>query len=304
MEEQKIVEEEVKTTKKTHKRGRRSLIAIALAALIAVGGSFVKTSPHNIEGSLSDFVNDNKEATLFDEILDLDETVGIRNLETGEIEQIQVEEAIKLLEEKVDISEKIKDLKITNTELNELDDEAKKKTNKFLNENGIDTIIELYNDDKNTKIDKARIAQQILYIEKNNNEWLKENGIPISSSLLTRILSAGAIDSYGTFTPEEYNVCKFDSKIDDHIKEITLVDPISGAKDKIVLYPIVSEEYYKAYKELQFITNKKEFKDDEITTVINDTLNLSKRCINKELDNDGLFTYTKQIKKVENKNKE
>ena len=304
MEEQEILEEEVKTEKKGHKKAKRSVIAIALAALIAVGGSFIKTSPHNIEGSLTDFVNNNKETTLFDEILDLDETIGIKNVETGEIEKVQVEDAIKILEEKASIDEKIADLKIKNDDLNELPEESKKATLKFLNENGIDAIIELYNDKNNTKIDKARIAQQLLYIKESNAEWLKENGAPVSISILTRVLSAGSIDAYGTFTPEEYTVCNFDSKIDDHIKEITLVDPVSGEKDKIVLLPIVAEEYYKAYKELQFITNKKEIKEDEVLEIVNDTLNLSKRCINKQLDQDGIITYTKKVKKTEKQTEE
>lgn len=306
MEENKNVENQVEETKtkKGHKKVKRSAIAIALAALIAVGGSFVKTSPHNIEGSLSDFVNNNKETTLLDEILDLDETIGVTNIETGEIEKVQVEDAITLLEEKISVDKKIDELNINTTGLNELPEDAKKKTLQFLNENGLDAIIELYNDKDNTKIDKARIAQQLIFIRENNNEWLKENGIPVSQSILTRVLSAGAISSYGTFTPEEYNVCNFDTDLDSHIKEIVLKDPVSGEQDKIVLLPILSDEYYKAYRTLQLLTVKKDFNDNQVIEMVNNTLNISKRCINKEIKQDGIITYTKKVNKVENKTEE
>ena len=175
LEETKL-EEKKEETKKGNKKFKKSAIAIALAALITVCGSLIKTSPHEIEGSLTDFVNNNKETTLFDDILDLDEEVGVKNIETGDIEKKQVEDAIKELEEKISVDEKIDNLKIKKGVYNELSDEAKKSTIEFFNENGIDTMIELYNDKENNKIEKARIAQQLLYVQEYNSESLKENG--------------------------------------------------------------------------------------------------------------------------------
>ena len=294
---------EIKKEKK-HKGIKRPIIAIALAALIAVCGSFIKTSPHNIKGSLTDFVNENTEDTIFDNILDLDETIGIMNTESGEIEQIQVEDAIKTLEEKSSIEEKIKALKINNNNLNELSEEAKKKTIEFYNENGIDTMIDLYKDKNNNKIEKARIAQQLLFIQNENELWLKENGIAVSKSILKRIISSGAIKSYGTFSPEEYEVCELTEEKSGLFKEIFINDPISGEKDKIVLLPIIAEEYYRAYDEFQEISSKNNYTKEQIIKVVNDTLDYSKRCINKELELDGILPTTHKIKKLEKSNEE
>ena len=294
---------EIKKEKK-HKGIKRPIIAIALAAIIAVCGSFVKTSPHSIKGNLTDFVNDNSEDTIFDEILDLDETIGIKNIETGEIEQVQVEDAIKTLEEKSSIDEKIKELKIKNNNLNELTEEAKKKTLEFYNENGIDAIIDLYKDDNNNKIEKARIAQQLLFIQDENELWLQENGIPVSKSILKRIISAGAIKSYGTFSPKEYEVCELTEEKTGLFKEIFINDPISGEKDKIILSPIIAEEYYRAYDEFQDISSNNNFTKEQIIKVVKDTLNYSKKCINKELKLNGILPTTQKIKKLEKKNEE
>ena len=300
------MEEELEERKnvKKHKGLKRPLIAIALAALIAVCGSFVKTSPHNIKGNLTDFVNENAEDTLFDDILDLDETIGIKNIETGEIEQIQVEDAIKVLEERSSIDEKIKALNIKNNNLNELTEETKKKTMEFYNENGIDAIIDLYKDKDNNKIEKARIAQQLLFIKVENEIWLQENGIPVSKSILKRIISAGAIKSYGTFSPKEYEVVELPEEKTGLFKEVFINDPVSGERDKIILSPIITEEYYKAYDEYQDISSKNNYTEEQIIKIVKDTLNYSKRCINKELDLDGILPTTQKIKKLEKKNEE
>ena len=277
LEETKL-EEKKEETKKGNKKFKKSAIAIALAALITVCGSLIKTSPHEIEGSLTDFVNNNKETTLFDDILDVDEEVGVKNIETGDIEKKQY---------------------------NELSDEAKKSTIEFFNENGIDTMIELYNDKNNNKIEKARIAQQLLYVQEYNSEWLKENGVKLSESILGRVISSGVIDSYGTFTPEEYNICYIGFHPEDKgiLRKVILKDPISGERDSVVFLPVFAEEYYKAFGELQLIASKQEFSKEEVNDIVKDTLNISKRCINKKLDLDGI-TMTKKIKKQENKTEE
>ena len=304
LEETKL-EEKKEETKKGNKKFKKSAIAIALAALITVCGSLIKTSPHEIEGSLTDFVNNNKETTLFDDILDLDEEVGVKNIETGDIEKKQVEDAIKELEEKISVDEKIDNLKIKKGVYNELSDEAKKSTIEFFNENGIDTMIELYNDKNNNKIEKARIAQQLLYVQEYNSEWLKENGVKLSESILGRVISSGVIDSYGTFTPEEYNICYIGFHPEDKgiLRKVILKDPISGERDSVVFLPVFAEEYYKAFGELQLIASKQEFSKEEVNDIVKDTLNISKRCINKKLDLDGI-TMTKKIKKQENKTEE
>jgi len=302
LEETKL-EEKKEETKKGNKKFKKSAIAIALAAIIAVCGSLVKTSPHEIEGSLTDFVNNNKETTLFDDILDLDEEVGVKNTETGDIKKIQLEDAIIELEEKISVDEKIDNLKIKKGVYNELSDEAKKSTIEFFNENGIDTMIELYNDKNNNKIEKARIAQQLLYVQEYNSEWLKENGVKLSESILSRVISAGVIDSYGTFTPEEYKICSIGYHPEDKgvLRKVILEDPISGERDSVVFLPVFAEEYYKAYGELQLIASKKDFSEEEVTDIVKDTLNISKRCINKQLDL-GAITLTKKNKVKKEKN--
>ena len=285
--------EEPKKEKKKHKGLKRSAIAIALAAIIAVCGSIVKSLPNKVEGTVSDVISKNEDTSLFDEILDLDETIGVTNPETEEIEKIQVEDAIRLLEDKIDISKKIKNLKIKNDNLKELSNHEKNVTLKFLEENGIDALIELYNTDSNNKIEKARFAQQLLYINEVNNKWLELNGIPVSKSILTRIISSGAIQAYGTFDPKDYEeVIELDLESNSLFKKIVFNDPISGEKDKISLMPILADEYYDAYNELEDLSTAKNENIDDIYDHANKSLNIAKRCINKELKKDKIFVYT------------
>ncbi len=292
-------EEEKDRVNRNQKRNHRILLSITLATVIAAGGCVIKGMPHFINESMDDVLEDNKEMTLFDDVLALDETVGVTNISTGEVEQIQVEDAIRMLEEKANTLETLKSISITEKDLIELTDESKQATIDFYNENGIDAIIELYNDDENNTIEKARIAQQLLYIEEYDKAWLKENGIPLSNSILTRVISAGAIDAYGTFEPIDYKVCEFDTVNRGAIKEVLLNDPVSGATDKIVLLPVLAEEYNEAYAKLQLISTKKEFTEDETLLMVNETLNVTKRCINKELVKGNVFTYTKNTSKEE-----
>ena len=281
---------EEKTTKKNHKGLRRSLIAISLAVIISVCGSIVKTYPQTIDDELDD---------LIDDILDLDETVGVVNIKTGEVEEMQVEDAVKMLEDITIDNKKIKELNIKGENLNELDELRKAAALKIYKDNGIDTVIELYNDSDNSKIDKARIAQQLLYIEDTNNKWLETNGVALSQSLLKRVISAGMIDAYGTFKPNEYTVVDLNNVNNGVIKEVILKDEISGAEDSIKLLPILTDEYYDALNLYQVIIdneyNEKEYSLKEIKDLVSASLNASKRCVNKELVDNGVFSYTKKI---------
>ena len=81
-------------------------------------------------------------------------------------------------------------------------------------------------------------------------------------------------------------------------------DPISGEKDKIILSPIIAEEYYRAYDEFQDISSNNNFTKEQIIKVVKDTLNYSKKCINKELKLNGILPTTQKIKKLEKKNEE
>ena len=300
MEDQDI-QKQTKKKKKNQNKMNKSLIAIPLSFIIATFALIYKTSPRTLKDSFIDILDNSKETSLFDEILNLDETIGVENPENGEIEQIQVEDAITILEEKSLINEKINKLHLNRNHLNELPEESKKSIIEFLNENGIDIIIDIYNNKDNTKIDKARIAQQLIYIQDENNKWLKSNGIAVSESILRRVLSAGTIESYGTFSPEEYNNCEFNIDDTGLIKRIVLNDQISGAKDSIILLPIIAEEYYRAYENLQELLSKSAFEQEEINELVKETLDNSKKCINKELKSNGLITYTKKHNK---KNKE
>lgn len=287
---------ENKTKSKKHSRLKMSFIAISLAAIIGVVSYFIKTFPHNIEGSISDVTTNNEENTLFDEILDLDETIGIENTETNEIEMYQVEDAIKLLENRIDISNQIKKLDIKKDNLKELDENLKGDVLNLINDNEVSTLIELYNDEDNNKIEKARIAQQLVYVEEINNKWLESNGIPTSKSILSRVISAGAIQAYGTFKPEEYSdVVRIDLEKDSIIKKVELQDSVSGEKDSIIILPIITDEYYDAYKDLYRLCNLEDLEIEDTIKEVNKALNDAKRCINKSLVNakTNMFTYTK-----------
>ena len=212
---------------------------------------------------------------------------------------MQVEDAVKMLEDITIDNKKIKELNIKGENLNELDELRKAAALKIYKDNGIDTVIELYNDSDNSKIDKARIAQQLLYIEDTNNKWLETNGVALSQSLLKRVISAGMIDAYGTFKPNEYTVVDLNNVNNGVIKEVILKDEISGAEDSIKLLPILTDEYYDALNLYQVIIdneyNEKEYSLKEIKDLVSASLNASKRCVNKELVDNGVFSYTKKI---------
>ena len=283
----------------TNKAFSAPSLAISLAAFITVCGGVVKTLPRSINDSFSEIVNKNSKELLIDDIYELDEEVGVVNVATGKVEKVQFEDAVKMLEDSYEVDKKINDLDIKETELNELDDLHKSAAMKIFKENGLDTIIELYNDKDNNKIEKARIAQQLLYIQKMNDEWLAANGITLSQSLLKRVISAGAIEAYGTFTANEYDVCDLSDTDNGFVKEIKLVDNVSGAKDKIVLLPIIADEYYTALGEYDKLLKneeaKKEYTIEETKDIVKETLNNVKRCCNKKLVNNGSFTYIKKI---------
>lgn len=297
-EKKSVMDKKNIKSNKNKRKPNKSLIAIALAAIITVCGTAIKTFPHTIDDSFKNMLDNNKETSIFDDILNLDETIGIENIESGEIEQVQVEDAITKLEERSLINEKINNLHLKRDQLNDIREESKNSILDFYEENGIDVIIDIYKNKDNSKIDKARIAQQLIFIQDENNKWLNSNGILVSKSILKRLLAAGSIEAYGTFTPEEYNCCEFNLDNSGFLKEIILNDSISGVKDNIVLFPIITDEYYNAYEILQEISTKSAFEPEEIYEIVNKTLNTTKRCLNKELVDNGLFTYTKKHNKT------
>ena len=292
--------EETKTkvdNKKTNKK-KSVLIGLGLTAIIIVCGSFIKSFPLSINEDVHTIIENNEDDILFDDILDLEETIGIENIETGEIEQYQVEDAIEILEEKSNINDKIQKLNLQKYELNELSEEAKENALEFLEENGIDAIIELYRDKNNTKIEKARIAQQLLYIQEINNQWIYSNAVPVSKSILNRLIASGAIDAYGEpFTEEDYKICEFiDNKA--IFKKVELNDEISGQKDSIIITPILASEYMNAFNHLQYLETTEEFSEEDKLNIAKKTLSITKKCCNKKLIKKGIFTYTKKINKT------
>lgn len=275
-------EEQPKKVKKRKKRDKKTTLAFFLAAvIIAISAYFIKGQPTDLsDETLLGITDELSDTTYFDEILASDEKVEIGTIEAEEVEEVYLRDAVATLENYVKVAEEIEKLNIDkNIKLKELTDEAKVNAMKSLEEEGIDTLIELYNDKDNNEIEKARIAQQLLYIESENNKWLHANGLELTESILNRVIKSGAIYAYGTLAPNEYSECVITEE-DAAVKNITIVDPQSGAKDYIKVTPLC-HEYNNAIKVLNKIKATKQNSKNEIDLII-DGLNAAKRCVNKE----------------------
>lgn len=111
-------------------------------------------------------------------------------------------------------------------------------------------------------------------------------------------LQTGAIETYGTFNPLEYNAASIKTENEFPYFNVTLHDQVSGASDDVFFTPVICGEYAESILYLRALNelNQEELSSKEILDYTKESLRLVKKCLNKEVNNFYGVTYTKKAK--------
>lgn len=283
-------------TNKPKKKGngvRKLCLSLSLLMILASA----KQYPFHVNGKVTEVAAKNAKHSYMDDVFASDERIEIFNPRTGKKQKIQLEEASNKLEDYIEICKLINSLNINEEDYVELTDAERKAAIALYNDKGIEGVISLYKRSSGNAIERARTARQLIFIRDYfGGEWLDRNGIKIVKTLLTKTIQTGAIENYGTFSPLEYNVVEIPSQNEFPYFAVTINDPVSGAKDDVIFTPIACGEYAQAIllsRKLNEV-DEKNMTPQEKQRLIEHTLRVIKKCINKDIENFHGVTYTKK----------
>ena len=194
--------------------------------------------------SLEDVLNENKDKTYLDEILNLNENINgnICSILTdcsalcdSEIsdEVVYLSTCIKELENYIELVDKIDSLTYKNVDkLNKLDDKGKAISFTKVNDiEYINSLIEKFNSENITDVEKARCMQELQYFNSYYKSYVWHNGLAITEDLLKKALKSYACQVSG-LEPKNYTNCSISGDSSAKKRTITLVDPVSGIEIK------------------------------------------------------------------------
>ena len=288
---EKNVDRKTKKEKNVKKGIKRLCLYLSLFVII----SSAKQYPFNIKGKVTEVAEKNREHSYMDEVFASDEKIEIVNPKNGKTQKIELEEAANKLEDYLEICSLINNLDIDDADYSELTEKEQKKAIELYNETGIEGVISLYEKNRNNNIEKARTARQLIFIRDYfGGEWIEKNGLNIAKALLTKTIQTGVIENYGTFNPLEYNVVEIPNENEQSLFMVKINDPVSSASDDVMITPITCGEYAQAL----LLSKKLNTVDEQLLTqeekqmLIEHTLRVVKKCINKDIDNVYGITYT------------
>ena len=230
-----------------------------------------------------------------DEVFASDEKIEIVNPKNGKTQKIELEEAANKLEDYLEICSLVNNLDIDDADYSELTEKEQKRAIELYNETGIEGVISLYEKNRNNNIEKARTARQLIFIRDYfGGEWIEKNGLNIAKALLTKTIQTGVIENYGTFNPLEYNVVEIPNGNEQSLFMVKINDPVSSASDDVMITPIACGEYAQALllsKKINTV-DEQSLTQEEKQMLIEHTLRVVKKCINKDIDNVYGITYT------------
>lgn len=290
--------EEVHKKNENKKKGKGIKNFCAYLALFMILSS-AKQMPFNVNGKVTEVAARNANHNYMDDVFAGDETIKIVNPKNGKTQKIQLEEAVNRLEDYLEVTRLINDLDIEETEYVELTDKEKKEAIKLYEEKGIEGVVSLYKNNKGNTIERARTARQLIFIKEYfGGDYIEQNGMMIAREILTKTIQTGAIENYGTFGPLEYGVVSIPQENEFPYFGVNINDPVSGATDRVVFTPIACGEYAQAVllqRKLNQVDDSK-LSEEERQQIIEHTLRVVKKCLNKEVKDFEGITYTKKVK--------
>ena len=194
--------------------------------------------------TFEEVLNENKDKTYLDEILNLNENINgnICSILTdcsalcdSEIsdEVVYLSTCIKELENYIELVDKIDSLTYKNVDkLNKLDDKGKAISFTKVNDiEYINSLIEKFNSENITAVEKARCMQELQYFNNYYKVYVWHNGLTITEDLLKKALKSYACQVSG-LEPKNYTNCSISGDSSAKKRTITLVDPVSGIEIK------------------------------------------------------------------------
>lgn len=283
-----------KANKPKKKRSGIRKLCLSLSLIMILASA--KQYPFHVNGKVIEVAAKNSDHSYMDEVFASDERIEIYNPRTGKRQKIQLEDAVNQLEDYLEITRLINSLNIDESEYVELTDKERRAAIELYNDKGIEGVVSLYKRSQGNNIERARTARQLIFIRDYfGGAWLERNGLNIVRALLTKTIQTGAIENYGTFSPLEYNVVQIPSENEFPFFAVTINDPVSGAKDDVIFTPIACGEYAQAIllsRKLAEV-DEKNMTPQEQQRLIEHTLRIIKKCINKDIENVCGVTYTK-----------
>jgi hypothetical protein len=283
-----------KANKDKKKGSKIKKLCLSLSLIMIL--SAAKQHPFHVNGKVTEVASKNANHSYMDEVFASDETIQIYNPRTGKTQKMQLEDAVNKLEDYIEITKLINSLNIDEEDYVELTEKERRQAIELYNEKGIEGVVALYKRSNGNNIEKARTARQLIFIRDYfGGEWIEKNGFKIVKALLEKTIQTGAIENYGTFNPLEYNVVEIPSENEFPYFAVTINDNVSGAQDEVFFTPIACGEYAQAmllYRKLVEI-DEKNLTPQEQQNLIEHTLRIIKKCINKDVENFHGVTYTK-----------
>lgn len=290
-----------KKDRKNKKESKREIIARRLLFILIVLGlaSAYKEYPHHIDNkTILELTEQNANHSYFDDVLALNETMTIYDINGNAIGDIQIEEAIRMLEQYVETAELVSELDLTDKEYKEMTDDERAEALAEYQEYGLDGLIRRYKNKNNTDIEQARWARKVKYIaEYLGTDWLDANGMNVTQQLLNKVVQSSVIEAYGGLTPSEYSYVKIDDERSFPWIDVDIVDGVSGEEDTMYMTPVLAGEVLEAklFAEKLNGMNFNGLTKEEQLKLMKKGINLSKRVINKDLEQGPLgITYTRK----------
>lgn len=291
--------QQAKTNASKKKNSKKeSITSKLLFALIVLGLiTAYKEYPYHLDNkTVLELTDQNADHSYFDDVLALDETMKVYDINGNEIGSLQIEEAIKMLEQYVETAELVSDLDLSDKEYNAMTEDEKKEALAEYEEHGLDGLIRRYKNKNNTDIEKARWARKIKYIsEYLGTDWLDANGMNVTQQLINKVVQSSVIETYGGLTPAEYSYVQIGEDRSFPWIDIDIKDAVSGEEDTMYMTPIFAGEVLEAnlFAEKLNGMNLKNLTQEEKLKLMKQGINLSKRVINKDLEQGPLgVTYT------------
>ena len=260
------------------------------------------------ETSLEQTLNENKEKTNLDEILDLKENISdkiqeispdiktIVPMDAKTSEEEYLLDCVKKIELYIDLSSKISKLSFDGkNNLKDVDDSTRLELFENRdNENFVNDLIKTFSDDKSTDIEKARCMQKLNYLDSYYKKYVTENGFAITGDLVIKLLQSYGCSVSG-LEPKNYDSCTVKNvpcKISYDV--VMIVDPVSGALYEycVSFKSGIIDDLMKTLSDIEKVINNGDYNYNDVydicVSALNNVKNLLK--IGVKLDKDILGT--------------
>ena len=229
----------------------KKLIVLLLSCGLTINMGGCSSKEVDVDLSLEETVDLNSDNTLLDNI---DDTITIDG------EEVSIINASDILEDKINIYNTLKlvdfslydDLKALDvTSIEEVKNLSLEEVNEYIN------ILNSKDDDFNSKLEKGRIAQKLLYLKKYLTDFLENNTYDILENvMLTTIKTSVA----ATLEITDYENIRIEPLTDEMKYTLTYYDEITG--NSIPLYVEAGEGFL--YKDLDTLYDLQSSEDETL----------------------------------------